>query len=78
MFAFPGEHTNCYLCLQLLQPRQPAQQLALIGREACPQSPPGGASHGLPGTCKHVGTDAENPLQRPRIGWQMLLYRELP
>lgn len=49
MFAFPGEHANCYLCLQLLQPRQPAQQLALIGGEACPQSPPAVPAMGSPG-----------------------------
>lgn len=40
--------------------------------------PPGSASHRLPGTCKHVGTDAENPLQRPRIGWQVQLCWEMP
>lgn len=49
MSAFPGEHTNCYLCLQLLQPRRPAQQLALTGIEACSQSPPAVPATGSPG-----------------------------
>lgn len=39
MFAFPGEHANCYLCLQLPQPRRAARQLALIGREPRPRPP---------------------------------------
>lgn len=76
--CFPGERANCHLCLQLLQPRGATPQLALTGREPCPRFPLGRGSHGLAGTCQCVGTGAENPLQRPRTGWQVQLYRELP
>lgn len=79
MSAFPGEHTNHYLCLQLLQPRHPAQQLALINTEACPQLPLAVPATGSPGPVwVWALMQKENLSQRPRSGWQVQVYQEMP